>query len=308
MLVFFIHGVATRSVNYSEYLSNLIRTNCKYHNRELPRIYPGFWGDILSDKDQIWKHISEDLTIAQTRSPKTDPKNIFRYQSFRKAFLSDFVGDFMMYLDKKRGCKIRQKLTNQLSDFIDKYPDEKDLHIVSHSLGTVILFDMLFSDQFDPTDPVFEFRSLIKGLPHPRSIEPAKKVYLRSITTMGSPVLFFNTMLNVDVHTIQSFLRRYQRNPLRWINLIHSSDLIAYPLGSSFSIGLDAEHVFFRDKYIWSDANIGETSARMAGQDDLAMAIAANDAHASYWGHPISAKLITANLLGLSDVIDSVKP
>jgi hypothetical protein len=270
--------------------------------------YPSFWGDVLKDKNQIWNYIFEDLRIAKSRSPKADPNNIFRYQHFREGFLSDFVGDVMTYLNEERGHKIRQKLADQLCDLINKFPDEKNLHIVSHSLGTVILFDMLFSERFDTKDPAFRFRSLIKGLAHPSSIEPSRKVYLRSITTMGSPVLLFNAMLNVGVQTINNFFNRYQRNSLRWINLIHSSDLIAYPLGASFSIGLESKHVFFRDKYIWSDANPGETAARIMGQNDLAMAIAAKDAHSSYWENPISAKLITANLLGLSDVIDSVKP
>jgi hypothetical protein len=308
MLVFFIHGVATRNSNYSDQLSKLIRTTINQQNQKLPLFYSSFWGDILRDKNQIWNYIFEDLRIAETRSSKMDRKNFFRYQEFREGFLSDFMGDVMTYLNEERGHKIRHKLTDQLSDLINKFPDEKNLHIVSHSLGTVIFFDMLFSGRFDSGDPAFKFRSLIKGLPHPSNVEPPKKVFLRSITTMGSPVLLFNTMLNVDTQTINDFFSRYQNKPLRWINLIHSSDLIAYPLGSSFSIGLESKHVFFRDKYLSTDANVGETGARIMGQNDLAMAIAAQDAHSSYWSNPISAKLITANLLGFTDIIDKEKP
>ena len=308
MLVFFIHGVATQNANYSEALSKLVREDLNRQHRELPFFYPSFWGDVLKDKNKIWNCILSDLRIASKRFKKTDASNLFRYQNFREGFLSDFVGDMLTYLNDERGFRIRRKLTDQLYDFILRFPDQENLHIVAHSLGTVILFDMLFSNRFKVGDPVFEFRSLIKGLSHSLGIEPPRKINLRSVTTMGAPILFFNTMLNVDSETINGFFRRYQGMPLRWVNLVHASDLIAYPLGSSFSIDLDSKHVFFRDKYISEDANFAEGMARTLGQLETAMALGASDAHGSYWSHPIAVKLVSANITADTKLIDMIRP
>jgi len=60
-----------------------------------------------------------------------------------------------------------------------------------------------------------------------------QKTYLKSITTMGSPILFFNMMLNISSAKIKDFTEKYHHQPLRWLNIIHSSDIIAYPLKAS---------------------------------------------------------------------------
>lgn len=189
MLVFFIHGVATKNSDYSESLSRSVRDSLNKTGQDLPLFYPSFWGDVLKDKNQIWNHIFNDLRAAKSRFPKINSEDIFKYSTFREGFLSDFMGDVLTYLNEDRGQKIRQKLTDQLEDFINHAPGQKKLNIVAHSLGTVILFDMLFSDRFYLKDPVFRFRSLIEGLHCPNGTETRKKVSLRSITTMGSPIL-----------------------------------------------------------------------------------------------------------------------
>ncbi|MGV2388747.1 MAG UNVERIFIED_CONTAM: hypothetical protein LVR29_12035 [Microcystis novacekii LVE1205-3] len=57
-----------------------------------------------------------------------------------------------------RGKQIRRIIADQLIDLVQAYPQETELHIVAHSLGTVILWDLLFSERFDPRIPLHEIR------------------------------------------------------------------------------------------------------------------------------------------------------
>jgi hypothetical protein len=65
--------------------------------------------------------------------------------------------------------------------------------------------------------------------------------------------------------------------------------------------------LFFRDKYIWADANWLERGALSIGQAHTAMAVSVVDGHTSYWGSPGTARLISANLVGDYIAIDSAK-
>ena len=165
----------------------------------------------------------------------------------------------------------------------------------------MILWDVLFSEEFEPDDPAYEIRSMIKSMSNSSS---RQNTYLKSITTMGSPILFFNMMLNISPEKIKAFAAQYQTTPLRWINIIHASDIIAYPLQASINTQ-SLSTIFFRDKYIWADANGAERAARTFGQAHAAMAMGVTDGHCYYWGSSGTARLITANILGDCKAIDS---
>jgi hypothetical protein len=192
-----------------------------------------------------------------------------------------------MYLNQKRGFQIRKVIAQQMREFIKENPQEKDIHIISHSLGTVIFWDILFSDRFEPNDPAFQIRALFQNLDNTAS---EKQVYLKSITTMGSPILFFNTMLGIDPKRVQEFAARNQNNCLKWLNIIHSSDIIAYPLKSSFSIE-SSDKLKLKDVYI-NDSNPIATLARAMGQNEVAMIADAGNAHTEYWNHNKTPDLI----------------
>jgi hypothetical protein len=179
MLVLFIHGVAESKVKFAEPLKNLIQTEFSQRGQKLPHFHSGFYGDILTDKGKVWNFIHQDLQKFQQENPYVDSQDILRGKELREGFISDFVGDAFTYLNYRRGKKIRHLITEHLEDFIKNHSEEKELHIIAHSMGTVILWDMLFSDNFDNDDPAFKFGSLIND-----------KVKLKSITTMGSPVIF----------------------------------------------------------------------------------------------------------------------
>ncbi|NES24946.1 MAG: hypothetical protein F6K41_40070 [Symploca sp. SIO3E6] len=158
----------------------------------------------------------------------------------------------------------------------------------------MILWDILFSERFKPEDPAFDIRAMIEGYSQP---EQMRKIKLKSITTMGSPILFLNIMLEVSSDKLKEFADSYQNEPLRWINIIHSSDLVAYPLRSSLNLN-SSDNLFLRDEYISTDANLAEKTARAVNQVDAAMVLGGTDAHIGYWQCQQTGHLVTGNLLG----------
>jgi hypothetical protein len=291
MLVFFIHGVAIRDVKYADPLKAAIKQEFIKIGRPAPQFYSCFWGNALNDVDGMWNNIDRDIQNIQQESTGINVQDILRYRQFREGLLSQFVGDMFMYLNQKRGFQIRKVIAQQLREFIEEKSQEKDLHIISHSLGTVIFWDILFSDRFEPNDPAFQIRALLQNLDNTPS---EKKVYLKSITTMGSPILFFNTMLGIDPKRVQAFAARNQNGCLKWLNIIHSSDIIAYPLRSSLSVDA-SDKLTLKDVYI-NDSNPIATLARAMGQNEVAMLADAGKAHGEYWNHTKTAELIIDNI------------
>jgi hypothetical protein len=319
MLVFFIHGVATQDAKYAQPLENLIREEFNKRGKPCPCFYSSFWGHILKDVGKMWDWIEGDFQEIKKENPKVDLHDIFRYQKFRKEFLFEFFGDAFTYLNSEHGAEIRRLIADQLEYFIKRNPQENELHIVTHSLGSVILWDILFSKNFKSDDPAFKIRRMMEEL---ENSSESVKVYLSSITTMGSPILLFNMMLGTNPEEVKSFADTYpEDNPLRWINIIHSSDIIAYPLRSSLDIN-SYDNLSFKDKYIQSDANqIEKTLGDFANSKSKVvqamglvnplineavahapMIAGAGDGHTRYWNCRQTASLITANILGTEDI------
>lgn len=303
MLVFFIHGVATKDAGYSKRLQFLLKEEFDKRDEPLPHCYGSFWGAVVSNKGKIWNWVHQDLRDLKKEHPQVDIRDVFRYQEFREDFISDFFGDILTYCNTDHGRDIREIIAEQLHKFLRKHPQDQDLHFVTHSLGSVILWDILFSEHFASDDPAYQIRRMLKSIDY--SVE-CQATCLKSIVTMGSPILFFNMMLDVPPEKIKSFAEEYQEESLRWINIIHASDVIAYPLQASMNAKL-MPHLFFRDKYIWADGNGAERTARSFGQAHAAMGVGLSDAHCSYWNSPGAARLIAANLLGYLRSIDSNK-
>lgn len=301
MLVFFIHGVATRDVKYADDLKELIRQEFLKKNQPLPHFCSSFWGDVLSDVDKMWNCIYQDVELARKNTTQIGSEDLFRYQKFRKGFLSEFIGDVFTYFNLERGFAIRKKIAQQLFDFLKNHPDENELHIIAHSLGSVILWDILFSDRFNakvnPKDPACYIRSVIGSCNEPNV---NRKIHLKTITTMGSPILFVNTMLNVNADKIQEFIDCYHQKYLGWVNIVHASDIVSYPLNSKLNIDSSSNFIF-RDEYIGEDANLAEKMARSAGQVDLAMALGVSDAHGYYLHSLKAARLVVNNILGIKN-------
>lgn len=104
------------------------------------------------------------LTESKKYNPQASIDSIFHYRYFREGFLSEFGGDFLSYLNPERGIAIRKLVAQQLLDFLKKNPQETELHFIAHSLGSVILWDVLFSEQFRPKDTAYEIRAMMMNM------------------------------------------------------------------------------------------------------------------------------------------------
>lgn len=279
MLVFFIHGVATRDIKYSNALIDGIKKEFSQADQKLPYFYASFWGHVLNDFNKIWNSIDEDLSSLEKRVPGVNTKDAFRYRQFREGLISEFAGDMFTYMNEHQGREVRRLIADQLHKFIEKHPEEEEIHIISHSLGTVILWDILFSEKFKEDDPAHTIRGLISKS---KSENKLGKASLSSITTMGSPILFFNAMLGIDAHDIERKIQTYTTREISWLNVVHASDVIAYPLGASLNIDNDSQ-LIFRDQFVGKDANLLEIAARKIGQQEVALIASTVDAHNSYW-------------------------
>lgn len=294
MLIFFIHGVNTQNCRYADKLIENIKKNIK----KPANFYSGFWGNLFNDKKyQVIEYIEQDFSRACEKHKEYEKLHydIYRYKKQRKDLISNFLGDFLIYQNPERGRAVRNVLFEQLNQFLKNHPGQTQIHFIAHSLGSFILWDLLFSNVLSNDDPAYLFRKSLCGL------------NLESITTLGSPLLFLKQMLDLDFSTINhTFEEQLDNKPkklqkLRWVNIIHSSDLIAYPLKAA----IDAEtsqNILFFDQYVWQDANGTERTLRNLGQLDLAMVVASQDAHSSYFydnlDGAVTARLIGYNLLG----------
>lgn len=289
MLVFFIHGVATRDVKYSNSLIEGIKKEFNQIDQKLPYFYTSFWGHVLNDFNRIWNHIDEDLNSLEKRNSDVNAKEAFRYRQFREGLISEFAGDMFTYMNEKQGREVRQLIADQLLKFVESHPEEEEIHIIAHSLGTVILWDILFSDKFKSDDPAHVIRSIISKQ---EVSENTGKMSLSSITTMGSPILFFNAMLGIDAKDIEQKIRDYTPGKIKWLNIVHASDIIAYPLSASLNLS-SKSNLVFRDQFICKDANLLETAARRINQQEVALVASTVDAHNSYWKLPEVSQAIS---------------
>ena len=294
MLVFFIHGVNTQNFRYADTLIKKIKGNIKTP----ANFYSSFWGNLFNDKKhQIIGYIEKDLSRAceKHHEYKDLHHDIYRYGDRRNQLINNFLGDFLIYQNSERGRGIRKVICEQLNQFLENYPEQKEIHFVAHSLGSLILWDLLFSDKLPNDDPAFLFRKKLNHLD------------LTSITTLGSPLLFIKQMLDINFsvvsHSMKEVFGKETATPhqLRWVNIIHSSDLVAYPLKAAIEAEISHDLIFF-DQYVWQDGSRTEKTLRRLGKSDLAMVVAAQDAHSSYFNDDrdgiITARLIGHNLLG----------
>jgi hypothetical protein len=107
-------------------------------------------------------------------------------------------------------------------------------------------------------------------------------------------------MMNVQAQPLKDFGSTYSGSLLRWINVIHASDIFAYPLRSS--LDLDDTNLFFRDRYL------GEHNFLKKSIGDVAMALGLISDHTSYWRSSRVSKLVMANLIGDYDQLSSNSP
>ncbi|BAY49323.1 hypothetical protein SAMD00079811_69520 [Scytonema sp. HK-05] len=241
--ILFIHGVNTRDrreqPQYADQLFQRLQESASNNERELKKIAL-YWGDVN-------KEAEENLLKQLQASPFWE--HIW-FKAFREQQLLQFAGDAALYISRQVGSKVVKELKKQTDGLNNSQSDDR-LHLVTHSWGTVILFDILFAGRWDNPevpghDAVMAIRDCIYGLSG-KDPNPHQGVQISSIHTMGSPVAIF-TLTNVipgrdgpdspSTHDItpqlqkllESLHARRNGKKLPWRNYIHAGDPIAYPL------------------------------------------------------------------------------
>lgn len=297
MLVWFMHGASVRQSGYADPLRSRIINEFSDRGLTVPEFYACFWGDALGNTNQLWDWIQQDLEAFKWDQPQIDVDDVFHYRLRREQLITGFFNDIFNYLNTKQGREVRRTIAVQFLSFLTDNSFEEDLHIVAHSLGSVILWDLLFSDSFDDSDPAFYVRNAIKGL---SGASEGRKVKLRSITTIGSPILIFNQLLSMNAKRLTQFASRYTSEPLRWVNVIHASDIFAYPMRASLE--LDESSLYFRDHYL------GEHNFLKRQMGDVTMALGLMADHSRYWRSSRVANLAIANLLSDYPTLEQSSP
>ncbi len=242
--IIFIHGVNPREGHfqptYADELFRLIQKASKSSSRTLKKVAL-YWADVNEEKEH-------EILKAHRESPIWKD---FWFREFREKQILQFTSNVALYISRYAGSRVVDKLNKQVLAELSGYQPEDRLHLVTHSLGTFILFDILFAAHWDQQDvlgytSVSAIRQAIYG------VEPdwEKGIRLASISTMGSPIGLFSFMdvdrserLKVTTRSnvinsyyipprLQMLLERLQKaqgRKLFWLNFAHPGDPMASP-------------------------------------------------------------------------------
>lgn len=248
--IIFIHGVNTRDrqedPKYADPLITLLTKMNAVKGLTLKMI-PLYWGNVNDDL--------ENELLKTYRASQYWEKLSFR--EIREKQLLQFTGDAALYISRYAGTRVVEALLEEVTRVLrpGTYTPEDRLHLVTHSLGTVILFDVLFSARWEASNAggyqgVENIRKAIYGL----NPDPKDGLSLSSIHTMGSPISVYSLMMSTgdphflaipktapqeqkkvpNTHDITpgllNLLQQLPHKPLPWYNYIHPEDPIAYPL------------------------------------------------------------------------------
>ncbi|MGL5077616.1 MAG: hypothetical protein ACRDBG_17565 [Waterburya sp.] len=301
--ILFVHGVNTREERETPEFANELIDNLKGklgQEQTNKTVYiPLYWGDVNIK--------AENRLLKQLQASPLWEEMWFR--TFREQQLLQFAGDAALYISRHIGYKVVEKLKkNAIAQL--QHPQPGDcLHLVTHSWGTVILFDVLFAGRWnDPNLPghqyVMEIRDAIFGLSgHDQNV--AKGIPLASLHTMGSPVAIFsltNVSSDEDDHEelsadfssshditpklkqlLETLYQVRQEKKLPWRNYIHPGDPIAYPLKELMAslVDQDAKYIDFQDLII-QEPKLFDLLKEPISQTTFAL-LQGGKAHGSYW-------------------------
>ncbi|OUL28920.1 hypothetical protein BV378_06865 [Nostoc sp. RF31YmG] len=297
--VLFVHGVKVHDSKEFERLStillNRIRDSISDKSRVVTPIF-FFWGDLNLAAQK-------ELVAGLTASPKW---NDFWFRDFRTEQILEFVGDAALYLSRHVGTQVVQRFREKGLGVLKGGNTSDRLHIITHSWGTVILFDILFARRWE--DPILdvevrnsvkELRNVLFGLdPNPQSGIP-----LASIHTMGSPLALFSLLnisgnvngvsthdLTPDLSRLLANLYTLRQKPLPWRNFAHPGDPIAYPIEGLKRMLLDNSTNYVDIQDVISEQ--GNIFNRPFSQK-LVPLLWGGEAHGSYWDNPLVGKTIS---------------
>jgi hypothetical protein len=179
---------------------------------------PVHWGKKLQEyEDQLWQNISKSM--------KKNKESIIR--QLMVTLMADIIayqptpGNYTMY------DEIHNQIQISLKELAEEAGPDADLFIISHSLGTVIIYNFLWNLQHISTDQL--------EIPVKTPLERGKT--LKALYTMGSPLALYS---------IKSFAQKHFSpegkdinedivfgKPIKseiWKNFYTPSDIISFPL------------------------------------------------------------------------------
>lgn len=295
--VLFIHGVNTRQdrdqEGYSDSFFQLIKSQTDKTANQIEL----YWGDVNKDEET-------KLFKMWTSSPAWDELWL---QEFRQYQLLQFIGDAALYLSRAVGKKIVSTLYEQLFTKFNNVPESHELHIVAHSWGTVILFDILFAARWDGDNEVEAIRKKIYGVTTNASSDEFKEqgYKISSIHTMGSPLSIYQLMqINIgnNTHEISTRLGDFIRSihiknkkPLTWNNYIHPCDPVSYPLEVVLPnlLGIENKKEINVSDIVLSADGIFNFIYPFS-QTSCALLLG-GQAHSSYWQNAVVAEYIVSS-------------
>ncbi|MEH2068325.1 MAG: hypothetical protein V7K47_09190 [Nostoc sp.] len=311
--ILFLHGVNVReskeneknhNYTYADKLFNLIveLVRQKDRNRECVKV-PLYWGDVNQSA------LNELLTNLK-RSSKW---NQLWFQDFRQKQILQFVGDAGLYISRLIGSMAVEQLKDQTFEGLKKHGQDDRLHLVTHSWGTVILFDILFASRWDNQDiPGYQSVKDIRDKLYGIGDNPTTGIRLASIQTMGSPIALFSLITingrnanDESTHDISPGLSNLLKNltqadgELCWLNFIHPGDPIAWPLENIIAklIPDSGSYVDVKD-VLTDDSGLLNLFAQTPPIRQTFLALAnGGSAHGSYWQNKDVAQQIAANIL-----------
>lgn len=239
--VLFVHGVKQRQPEqFNRTVQGLLQNAQRSIGNNGRTIKPivVFWGDL---------NVQPQANLRQGLEASPQWRNLW-LADFRIKEVVEFAGDAALYLSRHVGAQVVQRFQQIAAPILQRAQPEDRLHLVTHSLGSVILFDLLFAARWD--DPsldqdastrqtrqtVIQLRNTLFGLGQ----EPKRGIPISSVHTLGSPIALFSLLsvtgdsthdLTKDLRTmLQTLYHQQGKKALPWYNYLHPGDPIAYPL------------------------------------------------------------------------------
>ncbi|MHB8599334.1 MAG: hypothetical protein ACYDER_21305 [Ktedonobacteraceae bacterium] len=304
--ILFLHGVNVREFpdtlddpNFPVFANPLFELiqHALYDNTLTLEKIPIYYGDI---------NMHEESTLLEIYRKSSAWKD-FWFKQIRETLLLQIIGDIALYISPYIGSKIVERLHKVLVRIQREVEDHQEggrLHLVCHSLGTIILFDVLFASRWDDKnvpgyDCIMEIREALCGL----GDNTRRGIRVASINTMGSPIALFS-LLNMhsdqqklqenmveNTHDIsprlQQFLQQLSQQrggkPLPWWNFAHPGDPLASPLATLIPELVDREGRYLEvHDMITISHNLEDILTESFSQSPAAL-IHGKAAHHSYW-------------------------
>jgi hypothetical protein len=303
--ILFIHGVNTRPQREKEgYADKLIENiNSLIDDPKNLKPIPLYWGDVNIE--------SEQKLMCNVKQNDECWRQLW-FQKTRQTEILQFMGDAALYISRSVGSKIVQALRDDMiKNGFEKARQGDRLHLVSHSWGTFILFDILFAARWNDSnisghESVMAIRGYFRGL----EPNPEEGIRISSIHTMASPIAIFSLLDIVkgedqastpeltekqaeqrathDItpkleQLVDNLSKKEDSNKLPWRNYLHPADPIAWPLDPLMYTLVDGLKRKIEIEDIISKLNFLEYLMLPFSKTPLPMLLYGGQAHGSYF-------------------------